>query len=92
VAILIISYINSRVLNKREQTRIREDVSKRFDVTLKKIEFIIFCHFTNFFIILYFFMIFLIYLSYLNSIEFIRATSVDTYQTHIDTNTSNTAY
>jgi hypothetical protein len=36
VAIIVISYTNSRVFNKREQTRIREDVSKGFDVTLKK--------------------------------------------------------
>jgi hypothetical protein len=35
VAILIISYTNSRVFNKRKQARIHEDVSKRFDVTLK---------------------------------------------------------
>jgi hypothetical protein len=37
---LVISYTNSRVFNKREQTRICEDVSKGFDVTLKKIDLI----------------------------------------------------
>jgi hypothetical protein len=36
VAILVISYTNSRVFNKREHARIREDVSKEFYVTLKK--------------------------------------------------------
>jgi hypothetical protein len=36
VTILVISYTNSRVFNKREQTRIRQDVSKKFDVTLKR--------------------------------------------------------
>jgi hypothetical protein len=36
VVILIISYTNSRVFNKRQQARICEDVSKEFDVTLKK--------------------------------------------------------
>jgi hypothetical protein len=29
VAILVIFYTNSRVFNRREQTRIREDVSKK---------------------------------------------------------------
>jgi hypothetical protein len=35
VVILVISYTNSRVFNKREHVRIRDDVSKGFDVTLK---------------------------------------------------------
>jgi hypothetical protein len=36
VAILVISYTNSRIFNKMEQAIICEDVSKWFDVTLKK--------------------------------------------------------
>jgi hypothetical protein len=36
VTILVISYINSRVFDKREHAIICEDVSKGFDVTLKK--------------------------------------------------------
>jgi hypothetical protein len=55
VAIFIIFYTNSRIFNKREQAKIREDMSKGFDVTLKKrFEFIIFIIlpiFTNFFIL-----------------------------------------
>jgi hypothetical protein len=36
VTILVISYTNLRVFNKREQARIRENVCNEFDVTLKK--------------------------------------------------------
>jgi predicted aldo/keto reductase-like oxidoreductase len=39
VTIIVISYINSKKINKKEQTKIREDVSKGFDVTLKKKRF-----------------------------------------------------
>jgi hypothetical protein len=46
VAILVISYTNSRVFNRREQTKIREDVSKGFDVTLKK-RFYLVNHYLN---------------------------------------------
>jgi hypothetical protein len=36
VTILVIFYTNSRVFNKMEHVRICEEVSKEFDVTLKK--------------------------------------------------------